>query len=469
MLKQKRQLFEVLFMGADLIAVSIAWLLSYWIRFSSGWIPIDKGVPELTSYLSQLLFIWLIWAFVFKKMGLYKPMRGRNKSWEVLQLLRAHTLSVIVLIAVTYLLREKSVPFSRLVFLYFGALAFIFTLTHRMSIRAILRELRRKGFNLRYLIIVGAGKVAHDIVMRVRQHRELGIQLIGCLAHPDDNKARGPAGIPVVGNYNDLKKLLTTMDIDQVVVALPLEDNQMLPEVMKDLKNSTVDVKIVPDVYQFISAGGSIEEFEGLPVISVQECPIEGVNLYLKRGLDLILALIALIFLSPLMTLIALTIKFTSRGPVLYAQDRISLDGSRFSILKFRTMSTDAEIDGPQWSQKEDSRVTGVGKFLRIWSLDELPQLWNVIRGDMSLVGPRPERPYFIHQFRDQIPLYMLRHKVPAGITGWAQINGWRGDTSLDKRIEYDLYYMQNWSLLFDLKILFLTIIRGLKDRSVLS
>ena len=468
MLKQKRQLFEVLFMGADLVAVSLAWILSYWIRFFSGWIPVDKGIPELTSYLSQLLFIWLIWAFVFRKMGLYKPMRGRNRMWELWQLMRAHTLSVIVLIALTYLIREKSVPFSRLVFLYFGVIAFTFTLAQRMSMRALLRELRRKGFNLRYLIIVGAGKVAHDIVMRVRQHRELGIQLIGCLA-PDDSARRGPAGIPIIGMYGDLKKLLTTMDIDQVVVALPLEDNQMLPEVMNDLKNSTVDVKIVPDVYQFISAGGSIEEFEGLPVISVQECPIEGVNLYMKRAVDLFIALTALIALSPLMTIIAILIRLSSRGPVLYAQERISLDGSRFSILKFRTMSTDAESDGPQWSQKEDPRVTRLGKFLRIWSLDELPQLWNVIRGDMSLVGPRPERPYFIHQFRDQIPLYMLRHKVPAGITGWAQVNGWRGDTSLDKRIEYDLYYMQHWSLLFDIKILFLTIIRGLKDRSVLS
>lgn len=466
MLKQKRQLFEFMFMGADILAVSIAWILAYWFRFLSGLVEIDKGVPDFTSYLSQLLVIWVIWAFTFKKMKMYQPMRGKKKLWEVFQLARATTLAVLILIAVTYLFREKSVPFSRLVFVYFGLFAFVLTLAHRLLIRATLRELRRKGYNLRYLLIVGTGQVASDIIKRVRRHRELGIQIVGCLAK-DGIETVGPAGAPIIGYYGDLKKLLTTMDIDQVVIALPLEDNHFLPKVIEDLKNSTVDVKIVPDVYQFISAGGSIEEFEGLPVISVQESPIEGVNMFLKRMLDVAISLFALVALSPLLTLISLLIKFTSRGSVLYVQERVSLDGTRFPIYKFRTMTVDAEEEGPQWSTKKDPRTTSIGKFLRAWSLDELPQLWNVLNGDMSIVGPRPERPYFIHEFKEKIPLYMLRHKVPAGITGWAQVNGWRGDTSLDKRIEYDLYYLKNWSLFFDLKIIFLTLIRGLRNKSV--
>lgn len=465
MLKQKRQLFEFLFMGADLLAVSLAWIIAYWFRFLSGVVEVDKGIPDFTSYLSQLLVIWVIWAFTFKKMQMYQPMRGKKRLWELLQLARATTLAVLILIAVTYLFREKSVPFSRLVFVYFGLLSFVFTLGHRLLIRGTLRELRRKGYNLRYLLVVGTGKVASDLITRVRRHRELGIQIVGCLAK-DPDETVGAAGAPVVGNYDDLKKLLTTMDIDQVVIALPLEHNHFLPKVMEDLKNSTVDVKIVPDVYQFISAGGSIEEFEGLPVISVQESPIEGVNMFLKRMLDVVISLFALVILSPLLTLIAILVKLTSKGSVLYVQERVSLDGSRFPIYKFRTMRIDAEDEGPQWSKKSDPRTTPIGRFLRAWSLDELPQLWNVLNGDMSIVGPRPERPYFIHEFKEKIPLYMLRHKVPAGITGWAQVNGWRGDTSLDKRIEYDLYYLKNWSLFFDLKIIFLTLFRGLKDKS---
>lgn len=466
MLKQKRHLFEFLFMAADIIAVSIAWGVAYWFRFFSGILPPDKGVPDIQTYLSLLFFIWIIWAFVFKRSGLYRPMRGVRRIIEFWQLLRANTFAVLILIAVTYLFIEKSTPFSRLVFLYFGIFALLFCTGHRIIIRATLRELRRKGYNLRYLLIVGAGKVATDIVARVRAQRELGIQLVGCLTE-NTPTMKGPGGVPIIGGYADLKKILTTMDIDQVVVALPLEEAYMLPIVMDELKNSTVDVKIVPDVYQFISAGGSIEEFEGLPVISVQESPIEGVNLFLKRCVDLVVATLSIVFLSPLMFLISLLVKFSSKGPVLYGQERVSLDGTRFYILKFRTMTLDAEEEGPQWSRKTDSRVTWIGKFLRKYSLDELPQLWNVIRGDMSIVGPRPERPFFIQQFRDEIPQYMLRHKVPAGMTGWAQVNGWRGDTSLSRRIEHDLYYLKHWSLLFDIKIIFLTLFKGIKDKSV--
>ncbi len=266
--------------------------------------------------------------------------------------------------------------------------------------------------------------------------------------------------------YSDLAAILKNSDIDQLVIALPLEDNTKLPEIMHMIGDSLVDVKIVPDLYQFVSIAGSIEEFEGLPVISVQSSPIEGVNFMLKRTLDLALGISATIILSPLMLLIAILVKLTSRGPVMYAQERVSYDGSRFNIYKFRTMYTDAESGGPRWATENDERVTPLGKFLRSTSLDELPQLFNVIRGDMSVVGPRPERPVFIEEFRRRVPRYMLRHKVPAGMTGWAQVNGWRGNTSIDKRIEFDLYYIENWSFILDLKILVLTVFKGFKNRN---
>jgi len=294
--------------------------------------------------------------------------------------------------------------------------------------------------------------------------REIGIQLLGCLTRKD-GEIKEAKGVPIIGSYEELPDILRRTEIDQVVVALPLEDNHYLPNIMSALKDTLVDVKIVPDVYQFATVGAAIEEFEGLPVISIQESPIAGFHRIAKRAFDILLAGGMLILLSPVMLLIAALIKLTSKGPVFYSQERVSVDGSKFKIFKFRTMRADAEADGPQWSKSGDERITGLGNFLRRYSLDELPQLLNVLGGQMSIVGPRPERPVFIQEFRKRVPRYMLRHKVPAGMTGWAQVHGWRGDTSIDKRIEYDLYYIENWSLFLDLKILFLTLLRGIHNK----
>ena len=398
-------------------------------------------------------------------MGLYRPMRGVRRIKEFWLLANANALCVLLLISVVYLFREKSVPFSRLVFVYFGILATVLTMFQRGFLRMLLRELRRRGYNLRYMIIVGAGKVAGDIATRVRLHRELGIQLMGCLSK-DGNEKKGPRGVPVIGGYNDLRRIVNSTDIDQIVVALPLEDNELLPGIMKQIGDSLIDVKIVPDVYRFVQLGGTIEEFEGLPVVSIQATPLEGINLFAKRVLDFCTAAICLIILSPLMILIAILVKLSSKGPIFYSQERVSYDGTPFTILKFRTMSLDAEEEGPRWAVEGDARVTALGKFLRRHNLDELPQLFNVLRGDMSIVGPRPERPVFIDKFKEKVPHYMLRHKVPAGMTGWAQVNGWRGNTSIDKRIEYDLYYIENWSLVLDFKILVLTLFKGFRDRN---
>jgi Undecaprenyl-phosphate glucose phosphotransferase len=465
MLKQKRQLFEYLFMMSDLLVVSIAWVVAYFLRFSTNLVPVDKGVPEFAPYLSMTIFIWLIWGFVFRRMGLYRPMRGVRRTHEFWVLVNANALSILLLISITYLFREKSVQFSRLVFVYFWALATLFTICQRTTLRFLLREVRRKGYNLRYMLVVGAGKVSSDLASRIRLHQELGIQLLGCLSK-EGKERRAAGGIPVVGCYSDLGKFVGRTDLDQIVVALPLEDHQLLPTIMEQLKDSIVDIKIIPDLYQFASLGGAIENFEGLPVISLQESPLDGINLFTKRTVDITLGAALLALFSPLMALVALLVKCSSRGPVLFKQERVSFDGTPFKIIKFRTMYTNAESAGPGWTKPGDSRVTPLGRLLRSTSLDELPQLFNVLRGDMSIVGPRPERPVYIQEFRRRIPRYMLRHKVPAGITGWAQVHGWRGDTSIDKRIEYDLYYIENWSLFFDLKILWLTLFRGFKNRN---
>ena len=465
MLKQKRQWFELLFMVADLLMVSAAWLLAYWLRFETNWVPAPKGVPEFRYYIPMLLFIWLIWAFVFRRMGLYRPMRAMRRTKEFWLLLNANVLGVLLLIVMIFLFREKDIEYSRLVFFYFTCLSTLLTTVQRAGLRMLLREARRRGLNLRYLLIVGAGQIAGDLASRLRLHREAGIQLLGCLSK-DALEKRGPKGMAVIGKYSELGEILKKMDIDQVLIALPLEDNELLPEIMKQIGDSLVDVRIVPDIYRFVSLGGYIEEFEGLPVISLRESPLVGINLYTKRAFDLAAGFLMLLLFSPFMLAIALIIKLSSRGPVIYSQERVSFDGTPFRILKFRTMRVDSEQQGPGWTKENDSRVTSLGRFLRHWSLDELPQLFNVLKGDMSLVGPRPERPVFIEEFRSRIPRYMLRLKVPAGMTGWAQVHGWRGDTSIDKRIEYDLFYIENWSLLLDLKIMLFTLFKGFVSRN---
>ncbi len=487
MLKKNAQIFEGLFMATDLAVVSLAWIAAYWIRFVADVIPVEKGIPPFIDYAKVFLFIWVIWASIFRRFDLYRPMRGVSRYREAWLLVKANTLAVLVFLACTYLFREKSVPFSRLVFLIFWAFALSSTMLSRLAIRMFLRRMRRGGYNLRYALIVGAGDLAQKVAERLTLHPEFGIDLIGCLANEVQMMARqvrtamrvgspqpeiisdgnvslraykgGLAGsLQVVGSYKDLPKLLHQGGIDQVIIALPLSDHDRLEEVVASIGDNIVDVKLVPDYHRFIKLGALVEELDGIPVMSLASTPLTGFNRVIKRGFDILIGTICLLLSLPAMLLAALLVKLTSPGPVFYSQERVGLDGNPFYIHKFRTMRIDAEAEGAQFAIEGDARVTPVGRWLRRLSLDELPQFWNVLTGKMSLVGPRPERPVFISEFRKKIPDYMLRHKVQAGMTGWAQVNGWRGNTSIEKRIEHDLFYIENWSLLFDIKIIAMTL-----------
>ena len=491
MLKKHSQVFEGLFAASDLLVVSLAWLLSYWIRFTSGYVPVEKGVPEPTDYVRMLIFVWLIWAFVFRRFQLYRPMRGASRFREVWLLIQANAFGVILLLAATYLFREKSVPFSRAVFVIFWVLATVFTVSSRTLLRMMLSNMRRRGFNLRFALIVGSGGLAQKVMRSMLVHPEFGIEMIGCLtsdAQYEDLQLRskpdegGPphaktvgrtqwesevsSEMRIVGTCSDLPRFLETGKIDQVIIAMPLADHERLEAVINSVGDSMVDVRIVPDVHEFIQLGSRVEEFDGLPVVSLASTPLVGFNVFAKRLVDILMSAALIVLFSPLMLLLALLIKLTSRGPIFFTQERVGLDGRTFPILKFRTMKVDAERAGARFAVRNDPRTTVVGKFLRRFNLDELPQLFNVLRGQMSLVGPRPERPVFISEFRQHVPRYMLRHKVQAGMTGWAQVNGWRGNTSIERRIEHDLYYIEHWSLGLDLKILGLTLVNGFRDRN---
>ena len=465
MLKKHSQFFEGLLFIADIIIIVASWLLSYYLRFHTAFVPIDKGIPPLRIYILLIIPIIFIWGFVFKSFGLYRPRRIASHLSELFDITKACIISILVLIAVTFVYRQYE--FSRLVFLFFGIMNVAALSIERWVFREVLRYLRKKGHNLRYALIVGTGDMSKEILKRIDTHPEVGLKVVGLLSTNKDQVGANVHGIEVLGVYDEVGRFVKEKGIDHVIIALAWEDHGKVIDVLKNIGEEMVDIQVIPDIYEFATIRGGIEEFDGLPIISLQDSPLYGWNMVIKRSFDVIFSIIAVILTVPVMLIVAVAIKLTSHGPIFYRQERMSIGGDTFQMLKFRSMKIDAEQEtGAVWAKMADTRRTWFGTFLRKTSLDELPQFFNVLKGDMSIVGPRPERPVFIEEFRKSIPKYMLRHKMKAGITGWAQVNGWRGDTDLKKRIEYDLYYIENWSFWFDLKIMWLTIWKGLINKN---
>jgi Undecaprenyl-phosphate glucose phosphotransferase len=335
-------------------------------------------------------------------------------------------------------------------------------------VRELLERRWRAGIGLKRILIAGAGDLGRMLADRMLQHRELGYHVVGFVDDRAGGDHIGYRGLPLLGKLADVATVAHAERIDHLYVALPIEEHSKLVELMEVTSREFIDVKVVPDILQFIALRARMEDLDGLPVINMNDVPLQGVKAWIKRAIDIVLSLLAMIFLAIPFAIIAALVRWTSPGPVFYSQERMGLDGRAFTVYKFRSMYHDAEdTTGPVWARENDPRATPVGRWLRRFDLDELPQFWNVLMGEMSIVGPRPERPFFVQQFKHRIPQYMLRHKVKAGITGWAQVNGWRGNTSLEKRIEYDLYYIENWSVTLDLKIMWLTVVRGLFQRGV--
>jgi Undecaprenyl-phosphate glucose phosphotransferase len=318
------------------------------------------------------------------------------------------------------------------------------------------------------VLIAGVGDLGRLVADRILQHRELGYKVVGFIDDRAGGDHIGYRGLPLLGTLADVAEICEREKIDHLYVALPLDEHAKLLELMEVTTRHFIDVKVVPDLLQFIALRARLEDLDGLPIINVNDVPLQGFNAVLKRAIDVALSAAALVVLAVPLAIIAALIKLTSPGPVFYRLERLGLDGKPITLYKFRSMFVGAEdTTGPVWARDDDPRATSVGRWLRKLDLDELPQFWNVLKGDMSIVGPRPERPFFVEQFKHRIPQYMLRHKVKAGITGWAQVNGWRGNTSLEKRIEYDLYYIENWSVTLDIKIMWLTVVRGLFQRGL--
>ncbi len=459
MLKKHSQLFLSGLIAVDSLIVLFSWFAAYWLRINLTWIPL-RGMPSFEAYAWSAIPVWIVFIFNANNLGLYRPLRGKSFSSEWAVIVKVVIFSGLMLSALAFFYRGDS--FSRVIAAYFLVLLVILLSATHWGIRILLIRFRKKGFNLRHVLILGVGDLAQTLSEKLKLHPEYGFNVVGFLMEPQATPVETIDKKKILGKSEDVSRIIKEFGVDQVFIAFPLKSQGSIEDVLGFLTEETVTIKVVPDLVQFVSLQSDIEELDGLPIISISDNPLYGWNLVIKRSVDVVFSALAIFLLAPLMALIALVVKLESPGPVFYRQEREGLDRKVFNMLKFRSMRTDAESNsGPVWASKGDDRRTRIGAFLRTTSLDELPQLYNVLKGDMSLVGPRPERPVFIDDFKKTIPKYMLRMKMKAGLTGWAQVNGWRGNTSLEKRIEFDLYYIQNWSLGFDFKILFMTVWKG--------
>jgi exopolysaccharide biosynthesis polyprenyl glycosylphosphotransferase len=457
MLKRYAAFFSLFRTLVDIVIVGCVWTAVYFIRFYSGIFSTPKGIPDFKRHLILGLPIICICYLSCSWMGLYKPKRTQSMFIQLTDILKASILIGLLVLAFLYYL--QSAPYSRkllilFIFMLFGGLVF----SHLFTM-AMLRISRKKGYNLRYYVVVGAGKKGQQLVYDIEQ---IGLFGLKCKFFVDNNPTRVGAellGVPVYGPVENLTELVKAKEIDEVYLALSGAEAQAVYPHLERLQSAGITVRIIPDWGNLISISEATAVTIGSQVLfSAADSPLHGANIVTKEVFDRIMSLMLLMIFAIPMAIIAVLIKLTSKGPVFYKQTRVGMNRREFKILKFRTMIIDAEKEnGPQWPKPDDIRRTPIGKWLRSTSLDELPQLINIVKGEMSLVGPRPERPHFVKQFSEEYKKYMLRHKLKAGMTGWAQINGFRGDTSLRKRLQYDLYYIKNWSLWFDVWILLRT------------
>jgi len=464
MLARHRQVLASAIFVLDGALLALSWLASYWLRFHALGLPVPLGVPPLSLYLWFGAVLTPVALLVLRTFRIYRSARTARLSRELWAIVQGLVIVTALAAVASYFARGELSRFALLIFLLVASAVLV---ASRLAIRLALRSLRRHGRNLRGALVVGTGPLAAAVLEKIRQHPDFGLEVKGMVAAAPPPAGAEVAGVPVLGAVADLPALVERTGAEIVYLALARAEHEAEHQALEGLADSTAAVRLVPDLARAFTLNASVEDFDGMPVVLVTESPGQGWNAVLKRSFDLVLSALGLLVLSPVLLLIALWVRLDSAGPVLYAQERVGLSGRRFRMLKFRTMRVDAEAEGrPGWTTPGDARRTRAGRVLRPLSLDELPQLWNVLKGEMSLVGPRPERPMYVEQFRASVPRYMLRHHVKAGLTGWAQVNGLRGDTPLERRIEYDLHYIRNWSLGFDVRILFLTVLRVFRDAS---
>lgn len=466
LIRQNQRFLTQIYVLADAASMLLVFLAAYWIKFRSGWVPYEAAL-SFSSYL--------LWGTVYSfaailvgfYAGFYAPRRRTSFSMDVWKILQVHGTSFLGLLGALYFVKE--VDISRQFLGIFLAMNVVMLIVYRFAVKMSLFRLRRKGFNKKFVLILGAGSVGRSFYESLRQHPELGYDVYGFLddfhdEHPPEYRHMKP----IIGKVDELADVLRRNPIDEVIVALPLDAHGKYADIIDLCDNAGAKTLIIPDFFDLLPARPFFDNFAGIPLINVRDIPLDELsNRLLKRTFDIAFSLAAIAATLPVMLIAWIGIKLTSPGPVIFRQERMGLDRRTFPMYKFRTMHvSDETVSDTQWTVENDPRRTRFGSFLRRTSIDELPQFFNVLVGDMSVVGPRPERPYFVEQFKDEIPKYMVKHHIRPGITGWAQTNGLRGDTSIQDRIVHDLFYIENWSFLFDLKIIVKTIVKGLVNKN---
>jgi exopolysaccharide biosynthesis polyprenyl glycosylphosphotransferase len=450
----------------DALMLSLAFVLGYFLRAELPLPAIPVNPPPLSNYLPMMIVhvVTILVVFYFGRM--YHQRRAASRidvGYAIAQNVSIGTLLAIALESLAFKNSGLELDYPRGVIVYAWLLGILFTILGRELQRLITIYLRDRGVGRDNVLIIGSGEVAQAVVEKIRFSPNLGYNIVGAV-----NGAPGTliADVPIIGTTGQLPELIDQYEVDEVIIALPEASHRELVQLVSKCQRGKVSIKVYPDIFAYIAGGLTVDDLNGLPLLSVRDVALRGWKLSLKRAMDIVGSTIGLVLLSPFLVLTAILIKLESPGPVFFVQERMGLDGRPFPIIKFRSMRQDAERSGPGWTVQDDPRVTRVGRFLRATNWDELPNLINVFFGQMSLVGPRAEQPYYVERFREYIPRYMERHREKAGMTGWAQVNGMRGDTSIPERTKYDLWYVENWSLWLDIKIVLRTIFQTLSGRN---
>lgn len=467
MIKNNQKYLNGLHVVIDAVIIAGSYMFAWWIKFETpiGNVkPGDFYLPRET-YFSAIPYIVVAYLIIYRVCKLYTAKRGSGPGGELLRIIEANVLGAVGMTSVLFVIWQQH--FSRSMIAMFVCLNIMFTAIFRLSLREVLTVARRRGYNMKHVLLVGYSRAAEEYIDRVKSNPQWGYVIHAIL---DDVTPRGTLykGIKVVGRIDNLEVILPENKLDEIAITLPLSQYGRLADIVAQCEKSGVHTKFIPDYNSIIPSRPYTEDLMGLPVINIRHVPLTRMsNRAFKRAMDIAGALAGLILSSPFLLIIAILVKTTSEGPVIFSQERIGRHNKPFRMYKFRSMRAQSGPgDTADWTVENDPRVTKVGKFIRRTSLDELPQLFNILKGDMSLVGPRPEQTKYVEEFKEKIPRYMIKHQVRPGLTGWAQVNGYRGDTSIEKRIDYDLYYIENWTLGFDVRILFLTIFKGFVNKN---
>lgn len=466
MIKDNQKYFNRMHVLIDAAVIAVSYWLAWVLKFKSGLFDNEGGMLPFEWYMFGLIFIIPGYLILYYAFNLYTSKRVQGRRLEFANIAKANTIGMLLMISAIYVI-IKEIDFSRWVIFIFYGVNIVFETIVRNGIRYLLRNMRRRGFNQKHILLVGYSRAAEEYIDRIIQNPQWGYTVRGIL---DDSVTAGTMykGVKVLGRIDNLMVILPENRLDEIAITLGLSEYFRLEEIVALCEKSGVHTKFIPDYNNIIPTKPYTEDLLGLPVINIRYVPLTNTfNATIKRLMDVVGAIAAIILFSPVMLIAAVLVKATSPGPLIYKQVRVGLHNKSFEMYKFRSMEVQPEQEEQKaWTVKNDPRVTAVGKFMRKTSIDELPQLFNVLRGDMSLVGPRPERPFFVEKFREEIPRYMVKHQVRPGLTGWAQVNGYRGDTSIRKRIEHDLYYIENWTVGLDIKILFLTVFKGFVNKN---